>query len=166
MTYTKNPRILGKPSAIALGAFSALSTLAIAATLLFGQDKTQFQEGFDGVQVAPNNHKVLFENAFVRVLELSLPPGTKEPMHHHRWPSIFLKLDSGGRTAHIRYYRSDGSVQDYPSHDTPVIDPPVWRVSWMEPEPLHAVENAETVESAAKLPRRPHTVRVEFKIRP
>ena len=111
MTQAKTPHILGKPSAIAIVAFSVLSTLAIAATLCFGQDKTQFPEGFDAVQVAPDNHKVLFENAFVRVLELSLPPGTKEPMHHHRWPSIFLKLDSGeprtyGTTAPTEAFRT------------------------------------------------------------
>ena len=40
-----------------------------------------------------------------------VPPGTKEPMHHHRWPSLFLYWDTGGRTGHIRYYTVDGSVR-------------------------------------------------------
>ena len=48
---------------------------------VFGQDKAGFPDGYDAVQVAPKSHRVLFENAFVRVLEVIVPPGTKEPMH-------------------------------------------------------------------------------------
>jgi hypothetical protein len=48
------------------------------------QDKTGFPEGFDAVGAAPQSHKVLFENAIVRVLQVQVAPGTKEPMHHHR----------------------------------------------------------------------------------
>ena len=57
---------------------------------LFGDSKAGFPDGFDAVQAVPNSHRVLFENEFVRGLEVVLPPGTTEPMHHHRWPSIFL----------------------------------------------------------------------------
>jgi hypothetical protein len=57
---------------------------------LLGQNKPGFPDGFDAVQVAPHSHRVLFENAFIRVLEVTVAPGTREPMHHHRWPSIFL----------------------------------------------------------------------------
>ena len=128
---------------------------------LFGQDKSDFPDGFDGVQAAPNSHRVLFENAFVRVLQVTVPPGTKEPMHHHRWPSLFLYWDAGGRTAHQRYYRADGTVHDAPSIERPQTEGK-WMVKWMAPEPLHSVENAETPESASTLPKRPPTVRVEF----
>src|SRR5690348_13210843 len=69
----------------------------------YGQDRTQFPEGFDAAKAAPNSHKVLFENAFVRVLEVTVPPaGVTEPMHHHRWPSFFLDWDTGGCTPHVR----------------------------------------------------------------
>ena len=132
---------------------------------VLGQDKSGFPDGYDAVQVAPMSHRVLFENAFVRVLEVIVPPGTKEPMHHHRWPSLFLYWDTGGRTGHIRYYTADGSVRDHPSKETPVSEGK-WRVTWMEPEPMHSIENAETAESALTLPKRPPTVRVEFKVHP
>ena len=69
---------------------------------LNAQDKTGFPDGFDAVDAAPQSHKVLFENAIVRVLQVEVAPGTKEPMHHHRWPSIFVIWDTGGRTGHIR----------------------------------------------------------------
>jgi hypothetical protein len=36
----------------------------------YGQDKSEFPDGFDAVQAAPNSHKVIFENEFVRVLEV------------------------------------------------------------------------------------------------
>jgi hypothetical protein len=139
--------------------------LSVGRSHLLGQDKSGFPDGYDAVQVAPNSHRVLFENAFVRVLEVTVPPGTKEPMHHHRWPSLFLYWDTGGRTAHLRYYRADGSVRDIPSKETPVTEGK-WRVKWMEPEPMHSIENAETAESALTLPKRPPTVRVEFKVHP
>ena len=129
---------------------------------LNAQDKTGFSDGFDAVQAAPQSHKVLFENAIVRVLQVEVAPGTKEPMHHHRWPSIFIFWDTGGRTGHIRIYHADGSVHDVPSRETPV-SPGLGRVTWMKPEPMHSIENLETPESAATLPKRPPTIRVEFK---
>lgn len=37
---------------------------------LYGQDKSEFPDGYDAMQVAPNSHRVVFENALVRVLEV------------------------------------------------------------------------------------------------
>lgn len=44
----------------------------------------------DAVVAAPRNHKVLFENERLRVLEVILDPQEEEPLHHHRWPSVFV----------------------------------------------------------------------------
>lgn len=44
----------------------------------------------DAVAAAPDHHKVLFENDNVRVLEVRLEPQDEEPVHHHRWPSVFV----------------------------------------------------------------------------
>jgi len=44
----------------------------------------------DAVAAAPPNHRVLFENERLRVLEVILEPGEEEPVHHHRWPSVFV----------------------------------------------------------------------------
>lgn len=44
----------------------------------------------DAVKAAPRHHKVLFENDRVRVLEVILEPNDEEPVHHHRWPSVFV----------------------------------------------------------------------------
>jgi hypothetical protein len=47
----------------------------------------------DAVTAAPDHHKVLYENDRVRVLKVTLEPNGEEPVHHHRWPSVFV-LDS------------------------------------------------------------------------
>jgi len=129
----------------------------------YGQDKSQFPDGFDAVQAAPNSHKVVFENAFVRVLDVTVPPaGSTEPMHHHRWPSFFLDWDTGGCTPHVRYHRGDGTVSDQPSHCEPV-HAGVWRVQWMKPEPMHAIEVVENPGAAAYRAGKPPLLRVEIK---
>jgi hypothetical protein len=141
---------------------AGISTLIGGSLRLPAQNKPGFPDGFDAVEAAPESHKVLFENVSVRVLQVQVAPGVKEPMHHHRWPSIFLNWDAGGRTEHQRIYHADGSVHDIPSQERPLA-PGSWRVKWLEPEPMHSVENLETPESAKLLPQRPPTVRVEFK---
>ena len=128
------------------------------------KDIPSWPESLDAVHAAPNSHRVLFENASVRVLEVRVPPGTKEPFHVHPWPSIFIYLDSGGPVGAQRYYNKDGKItHDHPRIGRPPINPPEWRIHWMEPEPLHSIENMETAESSRTLPYRLPTLRVEFK---
>ena len=38
---------------------------------------------YDAVAAAPDNHRVVFENEKVRVLEVTIKPGEKEPFHEH-----------------------------------------------------------------------------------
>jgi hypothetical protein len=56
------------------------SCLVLIAThfYAYGQNKSDFPDGFDAVQAAPRSHRVVFENAFVRVLEVSVLPGHLE----------------------------------------------------------------------------------------
>jgi hypothetical protein len=132
-----------------------------AAYSLLGAAKAQtgFPEGYDAVIAAPDSHRVIFENSFVRVLEVTIPPaGHTEPMHHHRWPGLFLDWDTGGKTNHLRYHRFDGSTRDILSVDTPT-HPGHWKVSWIEPEPMHAIETVEKFNDG-------DDVRVEIKVGP
>jgi hypothetical protein len=133
---------------------------------LYGQEKSGFPDGYDAVQAAPNSHKVVFENEFVRVLEVTMPPpGATEPMHHHRWPSFFLDWDTGGGSPHIRYHRADGSVRDTPSEESP-IHPGTWSVHWMKPEPMHAIEVVAMRKTSSTIPDGPPLLRVEIKCHP
>ena len=132
---------------------------------LYGQDKSGFRDGHDAVQAAPASHRVVFENAFIRVVYVTLPPaGSSEPMHTHRWPSVFLGYDTGGKTAHIRYHTPDGRVRDIPSQTEPV-HPGTWGSGqWMAPEPMHSIE---VVENPAPGPGGfPGWLRIEVKCTP
>jgi len=126
------------------------------------QEKSDFPDGYDAVQAAPKSHKVIFENAFVRVLEVTVPAaGTTEPMHHHCWPSFFLNWDTGGKKPHVRYLRPDGSVRDEPGADQPVHSGK-WSIGWMEPEPMHAIQ---VVARPARASTEPPLLRIEIKCR-
>lgn len=121
-----------------------LAALGACFALLHAETRTAgFPAGYDAVEAAPNSHRVVFENALVRVLEVTLPPvGRSEPMHHHRWPGFFLDWDTGGKTNHIRYRSGGGRIRDVPSVDVPA-HPGRWRVRWLEPEPMHSIETVE-----------------------
>ena len=43
----------------------------------------QGDDSLDPVRVAPDTHKIAFENMFVRVLEVNVPPGSIEKRHRH-----------------------------------------------------------------------------------
>jgi hypothetical protein len=127
------------------------------AALVAAADQSGFPDGYDAATAAPNSHHVIFENAVVRVLEVTIPPaGTSEPMHYHKWPGFFLDWDTGGKTNHLRYRRYDGSTRDIPSIDAP-SHPGHWTVRWIEPEPMHAIETVEQFNDGKDL-------RVEIKI--
>lgn len=40
-------------------------------------------EALDPVKVAPDTHKLALENAFVRILDVHIPPGSIERRHRH-----------------------------------------------------------------------------------
>ncbi|WP_246054318.1 MULTISPECIES: nuclear transport factor 2 family protein [Antarcticibacterium] len=92
-----------------------LVLLAITATT-YGQEnqKIDYKTGdpatwpaeLDAVIAAPKNHKILLENDQVRVLEVSLAPGEKEPLHHHKWPSVLYIQEAGDFVD----YDKDGEV--------------------------------------------------------
>jgi hypothetical protein len=164
----KSPKVLvhvGKQLFIAALVASSLALFA-GHFYAYGQEKSDFPDGYDAIQAAPGSHKVIFENALVRVLEVTVPPaGTTIPMHHHRWPSFFLDWDTGGGSLHIRYHRPDGSVRESPMTEEPV-HPGAWSVRWMKPEPMHAIEVVEKPKSAATAPDGPPSLRIEIKCHP
>jgi len=64
--------------------FAALGFAALCAWRVHAgaSDASGFPDGYDAVQAAPDSHKVIFENALVRILEVTVPPnGQTEPMH-------------------------------------------------------------------------------------
>ena len=61
-------------------------------------DPSTWDPAFDAVSAAPKNHKVVFENDRLRVLEVTLESGEEEALHHHRWPSVFVFDQPDGTT--------------------------------------------------------------------
>ena len=98
----------------------------------------------DAVALAPEYHQVLFEDEDIRVLLVVLNPGDAEPLHHHRWPSVFVfdKMDR------IKDYGADGGEQE-------LMLPPAPIVALFAPQRTHRVENVRTSPLRG--------VRIEFK---
>jgi quercetin dioxygenase-like cupin family protein len=103
-------------------------------------------EAMDAVRAAPASHRVLVDNDRVRVLEVVIQPGIREPEHTHRSASVMIVDES----ARIRYYVGDELRYESPERQEPGV-----RVEWMEPEGPHSVENVDE--------RRFHAIRVELK---
>ncbi|MCV3206969.1 hypothetical protein OHD62_09975 [Mesorhizobium sp. YC-39] len=64
--------------------------MVITTDIIDQTDPGQWDPKLDAVIAAPANHKVVFENDRLRVLEVILEPNEEEPTHHHRWPSVFV----------------------------------------------------------------------------
>ena len=59
---------------------SALAAAVLAGRLALSQPA---DDPLDPVRVAGDTHRMAFENQFVRVLDVHLPPGKIEPRHRH-----------------------------------------------------------------------------------
>jgi quercetin dioxygenase-like cupin family protein len=62
-----------------------LLAAAVAATVLAGRLvlSQPAEDPLDPVRVAGDTHRLAFENQFLRVLDVHLPPGKVEPRHRH-----------------------------------------------------------------------------------
>jgi quercetin dioxygenase-like cupin family protein len=84
----------------------------------------------DVVQVGGDTHKVLLDNAQVRVLAVKIKAGEKVPMHSH--------------PASVSYYLSDGKLRiTLADGKTVEREPKAGAAAWSEPV-THAVENIGT----------------------
>jgi hypothetical protein len=87
---------------------------ALCAGFLLGQTTTNFDKWWtpedDALASAPQNHKLLFENDEVRVIEVTVPPGVREPLHAHRYPSVLYYISS----AHMKEYSPGIAAVEHP----------------------------------------------------
>lgn len=112
-------------------------------------EPASWPDKLDAVIAALDNHRILLENDRVRVLEVTIAPHAKEPVHAHRWPSV-LYIDQAGEFVD---YDDQGKVLfDSRTAKEPIKYPVT---QWLEATPPHAVEN---------LSDKPvHLIRVEMK---
>jgi beta-alanine degradation protein BauB len=80
--------------------------------------------------------RVRFENNRVRVLEATLPPGTKEQMHSH--PAYVIYVLEGGR---YRNYSADGKITEgtFQTGDVVYREPLTHAAENIGDKPLHLI---------------------------
>lgn len=120
------------------------------ASLLQPLEDWHWDESHDAMQASTKNHKILFENDEVRILEVVINPREKEDFHTHRLKSVFI-VDA---LADMRYFGPQGEIQY--ERKAPPADVFCTSVTWKEPEGLHAIENVSH-------DRVIHGIRIEIK---
>lgn len=116
--------------------------VAAGAVLLIARPVLSQSDDQDVLKVIPENYKLLYENALVRVIEARVPPGTEETPHRHlRGVSICMTE----YTVESRILPDGQWVRSDRKHGT---------VYWSESS-LHILRNVGTTTS--------HTIRVELK---
>lgn len=120
--------------------FAAL-LVAAALTIAHRGFSQSSDDPLDPIRVAGDTHTLAFENTFVRVLDVRLPPGKLEPRHRHpHGMSVYFSdwdakvTPDGGKTE--VHHRKAGSF------------------AWSEAI-IHSVENAGKTEG--------HILRIELK---
>jgi hypothetical protein len=75
----------------------------------------------EAINAAPRNHRVLYEDSHVSLLEVTIQPGEKEKMHGHMYPSVFAydaeqpamentTMEDGKTVKIARSYTSDNQL--------------------------------------------------------
>jgi quercetin dioxygenase-like cupin family protein len=98
----------------------------------------EWPASLDAVVAAPQNHRVLLENDKVRVLDVTVRPGEREPVHAHCWPSVLYVMSEGV----YRDYDAKGNLVEDQKVAPPESNYPL--TIWMGPQAPHAVHNLDT----------------------
>jgi len=88
----------------------------------------------DGVAVAPDNHKVIFENDQVRVLETTIAAGDVTPLHTHLAPTVMYVLSG----SHFIRRDEDGATMVDTRANPDFVLP---KVLFAASTPRHTIEN-------------------------
>ena len=91
----------------------------------------------DGVAVAPNNHRVIFENEHVRVLETTIAAGEKTPLHTHLRPTLNYVLSG----SHFIRRDENGEIMRDTRSEPDAVQP---KVHFVESRPKHTIENTDS----------------------
>ena len=89
----------------------------------------------DGPMAAPEQHRVIFENDRVRVLETTIRVGEIAPLHTHRAPTVMYVI-SGSHF--IRRDETGATMLDTRSIVPPFTMP---QAMWSDFTPAHTLEN-------------------------
>ena len=111
-----------------------------------GTDPAQWDPREEALAAAPANHRVIYEDAAIRILSVTDPPGDVEKPHRHPLASVLVFDRPAGTVLHA----ADG---------TPLRNDVSWdnrpTVMLLPPQALHWTTNPDS--------RAAHLVRIEFK---
>ena len=119
--------------------FAALGAVALAAVALARSQAPD--DSLDPIRVAADTHRLAFENRFVRVLDVHLPPGKVEVRHRHPHGMSVYFTDWDARVT------PDGQAPEVHHRKAGTF-------AWSEAV-VHSVQNAGTTEG--------HVLRIELK---
>jgi hypothetical protein len=145
---------------LAASVFAAVALAFIAgawAQAVATQNKIvwRWPDSMDSVNAAPKNHKLLFENDHVRLLEVTVQPGETENMHGHKYPSVFMMDAPQPRIVNkdLEENAGDANRPRPPRNDGPAQFPTCRAMT--SPQAPHQVTNTDTFPQ--------HFYRMEFK---
>ena len=123
-------------------------------------------DSLDAVKAAPHNHKVIFENDKIRILDVILEPHEFEQMHTHRFPSVMFGPTTDTSQFDIIYYRYGYDSMNHKyfakdsirQHSGSSSSGTSYAADLMRPEGPHRIKNLSKV--------RIDVFRVELKTRP
>lgn len=116
--------------------------LAVVAIALIARRTVAQDDSLDPIKVAGDTHKLAFENTFVRILDVHLPPGKVEPRHRHPHGMSVYFTDWSARVT------VDG-------HEPEIHPRKAGTFAWSEAQ-IHTVQNAGPTEG--------HILRIELKM--
>jgi hypothetical protein len=122
--------------------FLILASLGVILTLTVYSLSDSNRENLDPLKVAPETHKLVFENAFVRVIEAKVLAGGVEPRHRH----------PHGLTVYLADF--DSEIRTFPDAKVIKTRRRLGSVVWSEAI-VHEVRNIGTTPS--------HALRIELK---
>lgn len=112
----------------------------------------RWPDSMDAQNAAPKNHRVLFQNDHVLLLEVTVEPGETEKVHGHKFASVFM-YDA------VQPHLSNHTIADDKHHDEPRrYENSDWyqpECRAMGPEAPHQVTDLDTFPQ--------HFYRMEFK---
>ena len=96
---------------------------------------TDWPDELDALVSAPEHHKLLMENDFVRVIDTLIPPGGLTNIHTHKWPASLYVISWSD---FIRYDAKGNVIVDSRNFSkTPLPSSAIWS----EALPPHALKN-------------------------
>lgn len=121
----------------ALGWRSSPSSPA-AATPTASSPTCPWPDSLDAVAAAPANHRVVLENEHVRVLDVTVQPGEREPLHAHCRSSVMYLMYEG---IYKDYGPGDELLSEVSESPSDAQYP---MTLWVDPQGPHAVHNLDS----------------------